>query len=146
LGYVLYFRFETARQFVEWTTAKFGISLEFCKSGLDEIAATTKVTGQLEPSVRPGRIIDRVDPPSFWPTRMEALPGDQSKVRNKLGWQPKGSARELCRELVAHAVEEAKRAAPFREVGNVGRRSVEWKARMSFTLHTKMSSTWVLCR
>jgi GDPmannose 4,6-dehydratase len=115
----------SVRQFVEWTAAELGLSLEFSGSGLDEIATVTNVTGESAPGVRPGQVVVRVDPRYFRPAEVETLLGDPSKARDKLGWQPEVSARDMCREMVSHDVAEATQAALLRKFGYASRRSAE---------------------
>jgi GDPmannose 4,6-dehydratase len=58
-----------------------------------------------------GRTIVHVDPRYFRPTEVEALLGDPSKAREKLGWSAEVSFNELVAEMVASDLEEAKRDA-----------------------------------
>ncbi len=51
----------------------------------------------------------RVDPRYFRPTEVESLLGDPGKARQKLGWEPSTSFRELVQEMVAHDLEQARR-------------------------------------
>jgi GDPmannose 4,6-dehydratase len=46
-----------------------------------------------------GRCIVEVDPRYFRPTEVETLLGDASKARDKLGWTPQTSFKELVREM-----------------------------------------------
>lgn len=50
----------------------------------------------------PGQVVVRVDPCYFRPVEVETLLGDPSKAREKLGWVPEITAREMCAEMVAH--------------------------------------------
>ena len=47
-----------------------------------------------------GKCIVAVDPRYFRPTEVETLLGDPSKAKNKLGWTPKISFKELVSEMV----------------------------------------------
>jgi GDPmannose 4,6-dehydratase len=51
----------------------------------------------------------RVDPRYFRPTEVETLLGDPTKAREKLGWTPKTSFRELVREMVQEDYKSARR-------------------------------------
>jgi len=64
-----------------------------------------------------GEIIVRIDPRYFRPTEVDALLGDASKAREKLGWSPRISFNELVKEMVAEDLELAKRDALIRERG-----------------------------
>ena len=80
----------TVRQFVQWAFADAGITLEWRGSGVDEQGFCTK-TGTLRVAV---------DPRYFRPTEVELLIGDPAKAREKLGWSPTTTVRELVREMV----------------------------------------------
>jgi GDPmannose 4,6-dehydratase len=47
-----------------------------------------------------GRVIVEIDPEYFRPTEVDQLLGDSTKARTKLGWIPKYTVEELCREMV----------------------------------------------
>lgn len=51
----------------------------------------------------------RVDPRYFRPTEVETLLGDATKAREKLGWTPKVSFRELIAEMVREDLKTAER-------------------------------------
>ena len=56
--------------------------------------------------------IIEVDPDYFRPTEVQTLLGDASKVKEKLGWEPKISFRELVADMVQHDLELAKKSEP----------------------------------
>ncbi|KTD24325.1 GDP-D-mannose dehydratase, NAD(P)-binding [Legionella lansingensis] len=56
-----------------------------------------------------GRCIVAVDPRYFRPTEVDALLGDASKARAKLGWTPKTSFVDLVAEMVAEDFKAAQR-------------------------------------
>jgi GDPmannose 4,6-dehydratase len=56
-----------------------------------------------------GKCIIEVDPRYFRPTEVEALLGDSSKAKKKLGWVPKTTFQELVVEMVREDVEVAQR-------------------------------------
>lgn len=104
----------SVRQFVEWAADDLGITLEFSGSGTEEVGKVAEVRGDLAPRVRPGDVIVRIDPRYFRPSEVPSLLGDASKAREKLGWVPEISAREMCREMVAADHLDARRAALLR--------------------------------
>ncbi len=53
--------------------------------------------------------IVRVDPRYFRPTEVETLLGDPTKAREKLGWVPKVTFKELVAEMAREDLEDAKR-------------------------------------
>lgn len=48
-----------------------------------------------------GRVIVRVDPRYFRPTKVEVLLGDSTKARKKVGWKPECSFEQLVRYDIA---------------------------------------------
>jgi len=101
----------TVREFLTWAAADLGIGLEFSGTGSNEIATVTSVEGEQAPAVSPGDVVMRVDPHYYRPLEVPSLLGDASRARAELGWVPKTSTRDLCREMVAADLTIAKRAA-----------------------------------
>ena len=61
--------------------------------------------------------IIRIDPRYFRPTEVETLLGDPSKAKQKLGWVPEITAQEMCAEMVAHDLAQARRHALLKQHG-----------------------------
>jgi GDPmannose 4,6-dehydratase len=101
----------SVREFVQWSAAELGITLCFDGDGIDEVGIVDAVADQSCTAVKPGDIIVRVDPRYFRPSEVDALLGDATKAREKLGWVPEISARELCSEMVAADLVIAKQHA-----------------------------------
>ena len=59
----------------------------------------------------------RIDPRYFRPAEVETLLGDPSKAREKLGWEPEITARQMCAEMVAADLKEAQRYALLKANG-----------------------------
>jgi GDPmannose 4,6-dehydratase len=98
----------TVRQFIQWSATELGIALHFEGEGINEKAIIQKITGSNASALKVGDIIMQIDPVYFRPTEVETLLGDPSKAKNKLGWVPEITAQEMCREMVAHDLSEAK--------------------------------------
>ena len=107
----------TVRQFITWAAAELGITLEFIGSGVDEIAMVVSVVGTEAPAVKTGDVIVRIDPRYFRPAEVETLLGDPTKAKEKLGWMPEITAQEMCAEMVAGDLTEAKRHALLKSHG-----------------------------
>ena len=107
----------SVRDFITWSAAELGIELEFSGRGVDEIGTVVSVDQNQAPSIKIGDVIIRVDPRYFRPAEVDTLLGDPTKAREKLGWVPKISAREICAEMVANDLLEAKRASLLSEKG-----------------------------
>ena len=101
----------SVRDFVAWSAAALGITLEFHGSGLAETGVVMDIAGDNAPALKEGDVIVQVDPRYFRPTEVETLLGDASKAREALGWTPEITAQQMCQEMVACDLLEAKRHA-----------------------------------
>jgi GDPmannose 4,6-dehydratase len=101
----------SVRDFVTWTARELGIDLRFNGAGTEETAVVERVTSDAAPAVKPGQVILRIDPRYFRPAEVQTLLGDASKAREKLGWVPEITAREMCAEMVATDLAIARRHA-----------------------------------
>ena len=87
----------SVRQFVDEAAAVLGMKLSWKGEGVDEKAFDEQ-----------GRCVVEVDPRYFRPTEVETLLGDASKARQKLGWTPRITFKELVREMAEADLELAK--------------------------------------
>ena len=101
----------SVRDFIRWSAEELGISMKFEGEGVDEKGIVEGVEGDKAPALKPGDIVVSVDPRYFRPAEVETLLGDASKARRNLGWTPQITARQLCSEMVAADLEEARRLA-----------------------------------
>jgi GDPmannose 4,6-dehydratase len=60
----------------------------------------------------------RLDPRYLRPTEVDALQGDASKAREKLGWQPEVPFRRLVELMIAHDLELARQEKLLLEAGH----------------------------
>ncbi|MBK1636857.1 GDP-mannose 4,6-dehydratase [Rhodovulum adriaticum] len=107
----------SVRDFIRWTAEDLGITLRFQGEGTDEVGIVETVTGDRAPALKQGDIVLRIDPRYFRPAEVETLLGDPTKAREKLGWQPEITARQMCAEMVAEDLQTARRHALLREHG-----------------------------
>ena len=56
-----------------------------------------------------GTVVVRVDRRYYRPAEVDTLLGDPSKAKEKLGWEPKVTFRELVSEMVRADLEAARR-------------------------------------
>ena len=101
----------SVRQFIIWSAAELGIQIEFQGDGVDEVAVVTAISGEDAPALKIGDIILRIDPRYFRPAEVETLLGDPSNAKNKLGWSPAITVQEMCAEMVAYDLAQAKQHA-----------------------------------
>lgn len=101
----------SVREFIRWSADELGIELEFSGEGLEETATVAAISGDKAPALKVGDVIMRIDPRYFRPAEVETLLGDPTKARETIGWEPEISTREMCAEMVAVDLEEARRHA-----------------------------------
>src|SRR5579864_3619610 len=89
----------SVREFVEKAFTCVGRTIQWRGSGIAEQGI----------DARDGRVLIEIDPRYFRPTETDALLGDPSKARQKLGWKHKVSFDQLVREMVANDLDEMRR-------------------------------------
>lgn len=95
----------SVRQFINWSAEALGMNLRWDGEGVHEVAYWNN------------RPVVRIDPRYFRPTEVETLLGDPSKAKEKLGWVPEISVQEMCTEMVAYDLEQAKQHALLKANG-----------------------------
>lgn len=96
----------SVRDFVNAAASQLGITIDWKGRDLEEIGVVANYDPRFSvridnsSALRPGNVIVRVDPRNFRPTEVEALIGDPTKARTKLGWYPKVTFAELVAEMV----------------------------------------------
>jgi GDPmannose 4,6-dehydratase len=94
----------SVREFVTAAAEELGLRISWKGNGVDEVGAVQSTYKNALPQV-----IVRVDPRYFRPTEVETLLGDPTKAREKLGWTPKTTFRELVAEMVREDLKNAER-------------------------------------
>lgn len=107
----------TVRQFIEWSALELGITLRFEGQGVDEHAIVQAIEGNKAPALKVGDTIVKIDPRYFRPTEVETLLGDPTKAKQKLGWVPEITAQQMCREMVASDLVQARQHALLKQHG-----------------------------
>lgn len=107
----------SVRQFVQWSAQELGITLHFEGQGGGEVAIVEKIEGDNAPALKVGQVIVRIDPRYFRPTEVETLLGDPSKAKAKLGWMPEITMQQMCAEMVAADLADAKKHALLKQHG-----------------------------
>ena len=103
----------SVRQFIEWTATALGMQLHWEGTGVNEVGYWNSTP------------IVKIDPRYFRPTEVETLLGDPTKAKQKLGWVPEITAQEMCAEMVAHDLAQAKQHALLKQHGYSVNVSVE---------------------
>ena len=101
----------SVRQFIEWSAKELGIILRFEGKGINEVGVVESINGDNAPNIEVGDVIVRIDPRYFRPAEVETLLGDPTKAKQKLGWTPKISVKEMCSEMVEYDLKIAKQHA-----------------------------------
>jgi GDPmannose 4,6-dehydratase len=107
----------SVRQFVEWSAQELGIEIEFTGEGVQEKGLIKSISGNNAPALKVGDVIVQVDSRYFRPTEVETLLGDPSNAKDKLGWVPEITVQEMCAEMVASDLQEAKRIKLLKQHG-----------------------------
>ncbi len=107
----------SVRQFIQWSAEELGITLKFEGQGVEETATVAAIKGDSAPCLKVGDVVVKIDPRYFRPTEVETLLGDPSKAKEKLGWTPKLTVQQMCAEMVATDLEEAKKHALLKKHG-----------------------------
>lgn len=107
----------SVRQFIEWSATELGVKLKFEGKGVDEIAIVTSIIGDKAPGLKVGDVIVKVDSRYFRPTEVETLLGDPTKAKEKLGWVPEIAVQEMCAEMLASDLAQAKQHALLKQHG-----------------------------
>jgi len=80
----------TVREFVQAAAAELGMDIEWRGTGPDE-TGTDRATG---------RTVIRVSREFYRPTDVDTITGDAARARERLGWKPRTTFREMVREMV----------------------------------------------
>ncbi len=107
----------SVRDFITWSAAELGLTLQFTGKGVNEIATIVGIYGDKAPSLKLGDVVMRIDPRYFRPAEVETLLGDPSKAKLKLGWTPEITAQELCAEMVAADLKASQRTKLLQDHG-----------------------------
>ena len=107
----------SVREFIKWSAAELGITIRFEGEGLKEVGIVDAISGNDAPSLKVGDEIVRIDPRYFRPAEVETLLGNPAKARDKLGWVPEITVQEMCSEMVANDLKNARRARLLRDHG-----------------------------
>jgi len=111
----------SVRDFIEAAAAELGITLRWEGTGIDETGIIDSLdASRLTPHASPlnvGDVVIRIDPRYFRPTEVEALLGDPSKAKEKLGWAPKIAFKDMVAEMLREDLELARRDELCRNEG-----------------------------
>ena len=103
----------SVRQFIEWSAVELGMELRWDGKGINEVGYWND------------KPVVKIDPRYFRPAEVETLLGDPTKAKTKLGWAPEITVQEMCAEMVANDLAQAKQHALLKQYGYQVNVSVE---------------------
>jgi GDPmannose 4,6-dehydratase len=126
----------SVRQFINWTAEALGMQLRWEGEGVDEVGYWLNPAAVINPdsslrgaegdvAIHDPVPVVRIDPRYFRPTEVETLLGDPTKAKEKLGWVPEITAQEMCAEMVAYDLQQAKQHVLLKKNGYSVNVSVE---------------------
>mgnify|MGYP000913241958 CR=1 FL=1 len=98
----------TVREFINMAFGEVGIKLRWEGKAENEKGIDTAS----------GKVLVEIDPKYYRPAEVDLLVGDATKARTKMGWIPKTTVQELCREMVQSDLELFKRDKYLLEGGH----------------------------
>jgi len=110
----------SVRQFIEMCADELGINIKWQGEGIEEtgsIDASSPLLNTEQTILKENDVIFRIDLRYFRPTEVETLLGDPSKAKEKLGWVPETTVKEMCKEMVSYDLEKAKQHALLKQHG-----------------------------
>jgi GDPmannose 4,6-dehydratase len=107
----------SVRDFVRMAAQNLGVEIRFEGKGVNEKGYVAAISGGDAPGLHVGDVVVAVDPRYFRPAEVETLLGDPSKAKKELGWVPEITVQDMCAEMVASDLAEAKRHALLRSHG-----------------------------
>ena len=107
----------SVREFIRLAAAELGVELEFMGEGEREVGMVVSVNKHRAPKIAKGDVIVRIDKRYYRPAEVDTLLGNPSKAKQQLGWEPEISVEQMCQEMMASDLNEAKQKALLREAG-----------------------------
>ncbi len=118
----------TIRDFIKMSFMEVGVTVDFKGeneqeegfiTAVDDIKFTNKVGIEYltDFKTRIGDSVVGVDPAYFRPTEVDILIGDNTKAKQKLGWEPSYDLNGLCEDMMSHDVTLMKKEEFLRKGG-----------------------------
>jgi len=115
----------SVRDFINFACDHIGVKLEYKGEGINEkgiiksIDKNNQIIKRSKLNIQNsiGKTIISVDEKYFRPTEVEALLGDPSKAKEKLGWKPKVTFEEMVHEMMENDINIAKRDSLVKKHG-----------------------------
>lgn len=112
----------SVRQFIEWAAAELNMQIRWEGDGVNEVGYAKipiMASEARQPFSSSSEVaVIRVDPRYYRPTEVETLLGDPTKAKQKIGWLPEITAQDMCKEMVAQDLAQAKQEAILKASGH----------------------------
>ncbi|MCX7738953.1 MAG: GDP-mannose 4,6-dehydratase [Hydrogenothermaceae bacterium] len=90
----------SVKEFVDKAFSYIGVEIEWKGSGVEEKGIVKSVDSKWANVINMGDTIIEIDPKYFRPTEVEHLQADITKAKEKLGWEPRTTFKELVMIMV----------------------------------------------
>ena len=90
----------TVRDFIKWSCEFLGFKIKFIGKGVNETGVIDKIFIDNNYKIKEGKTIIKVQKKYFRPTEVSSLLGNSNKAKRRLGWKPKISVKQLCKEMI----------------------------------------------
>ena len=108
----------SVREMVQMAFAEVGIELVFVGTGKDE-KGIIKSCLNSSYKIKKGTEVVHIDPHYYRPTEVDLLVGNASKAKNKLGWTPAYSLKDLIKEMMGHDLKIMKKEMYLKDGGHI---------------------------
>jgi len=102
----------SVRDFIVRAAGELGVTIAFEGEGIEEVGKVAAIDADKadpEMALSVGDVIIAVDEKYYRPAEVEALLGDPSYAKNKLGWEPATTLDEMIAEMIATDLSGARR-------------------------------------
>ena len=106
----------SVRDFIKMSFNYLGIEIEFIGEGVNE-RGLIKSCNNNDYMLSTGKEVIKIDPKYFRPTEVDLLIGDATKAKEKLGWVPEYSLKELINDMMGSDLELFKKELLLKEKG-----------------------------
>lgn len=118
----------SVREFVEFAFQYAGIEIEWTGSGFEEKGVICSLRSEVNQfnGLKRGDVVIEIDPRYFRPAEADFLLADASKAKEKLGWHPKVTFKELVKIMVDADMEMNGLTSPGEGKKILNEREIYW--------------------
>ncbi|CAL2105748.1 GDP-mannose 4,6-dehydratase [Tenacibaculum sp. 190524A02b] len=108
----------TVRDFVKMAFSEIGVEIEFKGKGKEE-KGYIKECKNPDYQLEIGREVVCIDPHYYRPTEVDLLIGDATKAKEKLGWEPEFTLKDLVKDMMESDLSSMKKELYLKEGGYI---------------------------